>query len=390
MSDVPAFGTPARRLFQLEDGAIYLNHGSYGATPREVTTAQRRWQDRMEAEPSRFMEREFRPGLRVAASCLAERLSVEGRTVALVENATQAVNAVLRSMTFEPGDEILINDQTYNAVKNTVRWIAARTGAVIAQVALPFPAYSADSLLSAFAAGLTERTRLAVIDHVTSPTAVVMPVERMAAAARDAGAAVLVDGAHAPGMVSIDLPAIGADWYTGNCHKWLFAPKGCAFLWASDAVRGDLHPTVISHGFGQGFVTEFDWIGTRDASAHFALPDALAFLDRFGTERVRDRNHRFVVAAGRRLADSWGTETGAPPALTGSMITVRLPDGLGSSQADAVELRRRLLDERRIQVPINALAGGLWARVSGQIYNDDSDIDALSEAILTERRRNSS
>ncbi len=386
MSDVPAFGTPARRLFQLEDGSIYLNHGSYGATPRDVTAVQRHWQDRLEAEPSRFMEREFRPGLRVAASRLAEWIGVEGRAVALVENATQAVNAVLRSMSFRPGDEILINDQTYNAVKNTVRWIAARTGAVVVQVDLPFPAYSADSLLSAFAAGLSGRTRLAVIDHVTSPTALVMPVERMVAAARQVGAATLVDGAHAPGMIPLDLPSIGADWYTGNCHKWMFAPKGCAFLWASEEVRADLHPTVISHGYGQGFVTEFDWVGTRDASAHFALPDALGFLERFGPERVRDRNHRFVVDAGRRLADTWGTETGAPPALTGSMITVRLPDGFGSSQADAIELRRRLLDERRIQVPINALAGGLWARVSGQIYNDDSDIDALAEAILTERR----
>ena len=386
MSDAPAFGKPARRLFQLEDGAVHLNHGSYGATPREVTAAQRRWQDRLEAEPSRFMEREFRPGLRVAASRLAERLGVDGRAVALVENATQAVNAVLRSMTFRPGDEILINDQTYNAVKNTVRWVAARAGAAVVQVDLPFPAHTADSLFAAFAAGLTGRTRLVVIDHVTSPTALVMPVDRMAAAARAVGAAVLVDGAHAPGMLPLDLPATGADWYTGNCHKWLFAPKGCAFMWAADAVRGDLHPTVISHGFGQGFVAEFDWVGTRDASAHFALPDALAFLDRFGAERVRARNHDFVVAAGRRLAERWGTETGAPPALTGSMVTVRLPDGIGSTQTDAVELRRRLVDEHRIQVPINALAGSLWARVSGQIYNDEADIDALAEAIVTERR----
>lgn len=386
MSDVPAFGAPVRRLFQLEDGSIYLNHGSYGATPRAVTAAQRRWQDRLEAEPSRFMDREFRPGLRVAAERLAARLGVDGRAVAMVENATQAVNAILRSFSFRPDDEILITDQTYNAVKNTVRWVASRSGAKVVQVDLPFPAYSDDSLLEAFAAGLSARTRVAIIDHVTSPTALVLPVARMVAAAKDVGALALVDGAHAPGMMPLDLPAIAADWYTGNCHKWLFAPKGCAFLWAADGVRDTLHPTVISHGFGQGFVAEFDWVGTRDASAQLALPDALSFLDRFGAEAVARRNHDFVVAAGRRLAEAWGTEVGAPPGLTGSMVTVRLPDGLGDTQAHGLEMRRRLLEERRIQVPINALAGGLWARVSGQIYNDTADIDALAEAVLVERR----
>lgn len=386
MPDAPAFGAPIRRLFQLEDGAIYLNHGSYGATPKLVTAAQRRWQDRLEAEPSRFMEREFRPGLRVAAERLSEHLGVPGRSIAMVENATQAVNAILRSLRLAPGDQILINDQTYNAVKNTVRWVASRAGAEVVQVDLPFPAHSADSLLQAFRAGLCERTRVAIIDHVTSPTALVLPVERMVAAAREAGAAVLVDGAHAPGMLPIDLPAIGADWYTGNCHKWLFAPKGCAFLWAADPVRQDLHPTVISHGFGQGFVAEFDWVGTRDASPQLALPDALAFLDRLGPERVRQHNHRLAVEAGRRLAEAWGTEVGAPPGLTGSMVTVRLPDGLGTTQAEGLELRRRLLDERRIQVPINALAGGLWARVSAQVYNHESEIEALADAVLVERQ----
>ncbi len=386
MPDAPAFGAPARRLFQLEDGAIYLNHGSYGATPKAVTAAQRRWQDRLEAEPSRFMEREFRPGLRVAAERLSAYLGVPGRSIAMVENATQAVNAILRSLSLKPGDEILIADQTYNAVKNTVRWVASRTGARVVEIALPFPADSDDAILQAFSSGLGDRTRVAIIDHVTSPTALVMPVARMVAAARQAGAAALVDGAHAPGMLPLDLTAIGADWYTGNCHKWLFAPKGCAFLWAADTVREALHPTVISHGYGQGFTAEFDWVGTRDASPQLALPDALAFLERLGPERVRSHNHRLAVEAGQRLAAAWGTQVGAPPGLTGSMVTVRLPDGLGTTQADGLELRRRLLDERRIQVPINALAGGLWARVSAQVYTHMAEIDALADAVLVERQ----
>lgn len=380
------FGAAARPLFQLEDGSVYLNHGSYGAVPREVTEAQRRWQDRLEAEPSRFMDREFRPGLRVAAERLAPLLGVAGREIALVENATQAVNAVLASLDLASGDEILVTDQTYNAVRNTVRRICARTGARPVEVALPFPVAGCEELLTAFRSGLTDRTRVAVIDHVTSPTAVILPVAEMVAAARDAGALTLVDGAHAPGMLALDLPALGADCYAGNCHKWLFAARGCGFLWAGDRIREALHPTVISHGYGQGFVAEFDWVGTRDASAQLALPDALAFRDRFGDREIREHNHGFTVRAGRFLADAWGTETGAPAELTGSMVTVRLPEELGATRAEAVEIRRRLLDEWRVQVPVNDLAGGLWARISGQIYTSKKDVEVLARAVLTERR----
>jgi len=385
MEPAQDLGAPARRLFQLEDGAVYLNHGSYGATPRVVTAAQRAWQDRLEAEPSRFMDREFRPGLRAAAERLSRHLGVDGDAVAMVENATQAINAVLRSLDLKAGDEILINDQTYNAVRNTVRWIASRSGAVVREIVLPFPAFSDDAVVDAFSRGLNDHTRLVLIDHVTSPTALVLPVARLAAAARDAGAQVLIDGAHAPGMLALDLPALGCDWYTGNCHKWLFAPKGCAFLWAADSVREILHPTVISHGYGQGFVAEFDWVGTRDASAQLALPDALDFLESLGVERVRAYNHELAVVAGERLADAWGTAVGAPAAMTGSMVTVRLPDGLGETPAEALALRRRLLDRHRIQVPINALAGGLWARVSAQVYNHIAEVDTLAEAVLAAR-----
>lgn len=382
----PSFGAAARPLFLLEDGGVHLNHGSYGGTPKSVLQVQRRWQEAMEREPSRFMDREFRPALRVAAERLSRYVGVPGREIALVENATSAVNAVLDGLALGPNDAVLITSQTYNAVRNAVLYRCGRAGARIDTVDLPFPVQSAEQIVDAFRSGLTTRTRLVVIDHVTSQTATVMPVAEMAAAAREAGARVLVDGAHAPGMIPLDLVATGAHWYTGNCHKWMFAPKGCAFLWAEDSVRDELHPLVISHGHGQGFVAEFDWTGTRDASAQHALPAALAFRERFGDAAVRKHNHDLVVRAAHLLAESWDTGIGAPDEQLGSMAAVRLPAGLGPGAGQAVELRRRLLEEYRIQVPVWSVRDALWLRISAQIYNTSEDYRALAEAVLTETR----
>lgn len=381
-----AFGTDLRPLFVLEDGSLHLNHGSYGATPRAVLDAQRAWRDRMEAEPSRFMEFEFRQGLRTAAARLAPYVGVEPDRLAMVENPTQAVNAILRSLDLKPGDRILINDQTYGAVRNTVRFVCSMTGAEIAEWTLPFPAESPDQALAAFEAALAaSRPRLAIVDHVTSATALALPVGAMTAAARDAGALVLIDGAHAPGMMALDIPALDADWYTGTCHKWMFAAKGCAFLWAGDRVIDRLHPAVISHGYEGGFLEEFDWVGTRDGSAQHSLPAALDFVDRFGVEAIRTHNHALAMAAGRRLASAWGTEMGQPEGMVGSMVMVRLPDGYGSGFDTARDLRLRLLSEDRIQTRVNPLAGGLYVRVSSQIYNHIAEFDALADAVLAKR-----
>lgn len=387
MTTVPsAFGTDLRPLFCLEEQSTHLNHGSYGATPRAVLEAQRIWRDRMEAEPSRFMEFEFRPALRTAAARLAPYVGTKADDLAMVENPTQAVNAILRSLDLKPGDRILINDQTYGAVRNTVRFVCTMTGAQIAEWTLPFPAESPEQALTAFETALAaSEPKLAILDHVTSPTALALPIEPMTAAARDAGALVLVDGAHAPGMMGLDIEALGADWYTGTCHKWLFAAKGCAFLWAGPRVIDRLHPAVISHGYLSGFHEEFDWVGTRDGSAQHALPAALDFVDRFGVEAIRTHNHALAMAAGRRLAGAWGTEMGQPESMVGSMVMVRLPDGYGTGFETARDLRLRLLREDRIQTRVNPLAGGLYLRVSSQIYNHIGEIDALADAVLAKR-----
>src|SRR5215831_13232635 len=322
------FGLAARRRFRLEPGTSFLNHGSFGTTPRAVLDAAERWRRCMEANPDRFMRDTMPRALRAAAGRLARFLHAEERDVVFVENATSGLNAVLRSLAFNRGDEILATTQTYNAVRQTLREVCRRTGSKLVEARIELPVAGENGLIAPIVAKLGKRTRLVVLDHIASPTGLTFPVRRLAALARARGARVLVDGAHAPGQLPLDLPSLGVDWYSGNCHKWLFAPKGCGFLWAQREAQTGIHPPVISHGYGSGFTAEFDWTGTRDFCAWLAVPDALDFLAELGPARVRAYNHRLASAAAARLAAAWDTPLDGPVALHGSLIAIRLPDAL--------------------------------------------------------------
>src|SRR5215470_11808534 len=320
------YGRALRTLFRLDEAATFLNDGGFGLTPAAVLAAQEAFRQEMERQPVLFLSRaNLQPRLRAAAAELASFLGVAGEDLAFVDNATTGANAVLRSFPLKPGDEVLITDHTYPAVRNAVRFVCERAGARIVEAKLRFPVESPDGILAAVTAALTDRTRLAVFDLISSASAIIMPVPALARACRDAGARVLIDAAHGPGMVDLDLPTLRADWVTGNAHKWLFAPKGCALLWAAKAAQQDLHPTVISHGFEQGFTNEFDWTGTRDPTAWLSVPAALGFYRSMGDGALRARNHALALAAADLLVRRWGTEVGAPPAMLGSMAVVRLP-----------------------------------------------------------------
>ncbi len=379
-----AFGARMRSEFLLEDQVTYLNHGSYGATPRAVLAAQDAWRTRMERQPTRFMGRELPGALREAASELAAFLAVRADDLVFVENTTAGINAVARAVSLGSGDEVLTTDHAYPAVRNALSFVCRQSGATLVEAAVPFPVAADEQVIAAVEAAVTPRTRLAVFDHVTSLTAAVFPIGELVALCRSRGVPVLVDGAHAPGMLALDVSAIGADWYVGNAHKWLFAPKGCGFLWAPPARQPDLHPAVISHGLDQGFTAEFDWIGTRDPSAWLAVRDAIAFLRRLGPQEVMSYNHALATEAAELLAASWGTEAGAPQSMRGAMATVRVPNAAATPE-DAESLRRRLIDEYRIEVPVLALGGGLWVRISAQIYNEIGDYTRLAQALGVER-----
>jgi isopenicillin-N epimerase len=376
-----------RDAFLLEDGVAYLNHGSYGATPRTVLAAADAWRRRMEAQPVRFMQSELPKLLRATASRLAAFMGARGEDLVFVDNATAGVNAVLRSLDFGPGDELLTTTHVYGAVRRTLQYVAARAGAAIVEADVPFPASGEDEIVAAISERFSPRTRLLVIDHIASPTAIVFPVRRIVQAAKALGIAVLVDGAHAPGQLDLDVPAVGADFYVGNCHKWLFAPKSCGFLWAAPDAQARIHPLVISHGYRSGFLAEFDWTGTRDPGAWLAVNTALDFVDTIGADVLRDRNHALMREAATLIIRQWATQAGAPLSLFGAMATIAVPTDRGRFKAAPATLEAAaavhdyLWQDRRIEIPVPVFAGRLWVRISAQIYNRIDDYQRLADAL---------
>ena len=379
MTDLLA-GAALRHAFLLEEGFATVNHGSYGATPRPVLAAQDDWRARMERQPTRFFNGTILPALREAADALGAVIGARGRDIGFVGNATEGMNAVLRSLAFAPGDEIVALGHVYGAVRNTIRHVCSMSGARMVEVPVAFPRPDDAEVLAGLTAALGPRTQLAVLDHITSSSALLLPIAAMIAACHARGVKVLVDGAHAPGQVRLDLTALNADWYVGNCHKWLFAPKGSGFLWARPDRQDGIHPAVISHGYGQGFTAEFDWTGTRDPSAWLAVPAALAFHAGLGGEALMARNAALAAAAATRLAARWGTETGAGNRPAAAMATVRLPDDRPADRARAEVLRARLL-ALGTDVPVMVHNDRLWLRLSAQAYNEPEDFERMGDLI---------
>jgi isopenicillin-N epimerase len=346
-----------------------------------VLDAAERWRGLMEANPDRFFRDVLPTELRRAAGELARFVGADAASLALVDNATTALNAVLRSLEFRPGDEILVNSHSYGALRQVARYVCKRTGAKLVEPHVPLPSAGAAALVAALAPAFSSRTRLVVIDHISSPTGLVWPVTELVALARSHGAQVLIDGAHAPGQLELDVPALGADWYVGNGHKWLFAPRGCGFLWSRAQTQAAIHPATISHGYGSGFTAEFDWTGTRDFSPWLAIDAALRFLHELGAARVRRYCHELVARAAQEIERAWQEPLAAEAALHASMMAIRLPrawqQATAATREAAAKLQSAILRQHRIAVAIMAIDGTLWARISAQVYNEPADYERL-------------
>jgi isopenicillin-N epimerase len=370
---------------------VYLNHGTVGAPPRQVLARQQAIRDEIERQPAAFLLRSLvrfagtPPGvptlMRRAAATVAAFLGVDGDDLVFVDNATAGVNAVLRSLPLAPGDEILTLDLAYGGVRNAVSFAARERGAAVRTLSVPYPPFDPVAMIEAFDDALTPRTRIAVIDHVTSESALILPVASLAERCRRKGVAVLVDGAHAPGAIPVDVAALGVDWYAANLHKWAYAPRSCGVLWAARPRQAGLHPPVISWGLDQGFTTEFDWVGTRDPSPWLAAPAGIEFLAELGTAAVHDWNHRLAWEAGRLLTTRWGTPLPVREADVGTMVTVSAPGRFGSTPEEAQRLRDALLFKHGIEVQVHASHGRIWVRVSAQVYNELGDVERLAEAV---------
>jgi isopenicillin-N epimerase len=378
------YGRPIRHLWELDESAVFLNHGSFGACPKEVLAEQARLRREMETAPDAFFRRRIMPGngeteLRAAASGIAAFVNVPGKQVAFVENATAGIQAVIRSIPLGPGDHILTTDHTYNAVRLMVDARCAETGAasVVARIGIPG---SADEIVERVLASTTPSTCLAIIDHITSPTALVFPLERLVPELRERGVRVIVDGAHGIGQLPLDLAALQPDWYVSNLHKWLFAPKGTAMLFASSEVAPTTHPNVVSHYVDMGFPRAFDYTGTRDNSGWLAAPAALRFFQGLGPDAVRTYQQG-LLEAGTRSFDAIGVRPIAPMALAAAMRSFLLPQTRPAVPEDAVEVMRAFWERDRIQAHASVFDGKLLTRISAQVYVDEDDVARYRDAL---------
>jgi isopenicillin-N epimerase len=389
-----------RDSWLLDPTITFLNHGSFGATPIAVLAKQDEYRARLEREPVRFMIRELEPLLDAARAAVAEFVGAAPEDIAFVPNATAGLNAVLHSLDLDRHDELLVTTHEYNASRNALDHVAGLAGAKVVVVDVPFPIESPDAVVERVLAAVTERTRLLLIDHITSQTALILPVERLVAEMRARGIDTLIDGAHAPGMIPLDVRAIGAAYYTGNFHKWVCAPKGAGFLYVARNRRATVRPTIISHGANatrtdrSRYLLEFDWTGTYDPTAWLCVPEALRFIPSLvegGWPEVMRRNHELALRARDLLCDRLGIAHPAPDAMLGSMAAFPLPDGTAldaSALYGGDVLQDTLLDKYAIEVPLMP-----WPqppkrllRVSAQLYNGLADYERLAEALVAELR----
>ena len=395
--------TDLARHWSLDPNVTFLNHGSFGATPTEVLRHQAALRAELERNPVRFLSREIFDRLDVARAALAAFVGADPDGLVFVPNATTGVNAVVRSLAFAPGDELLVTNHGYRACTNALEFVAVRAGAQVVVVDVPFPLASADDVTRAVLARVTPRTRLALLDHVTSPTALVFPIAPLVAALTARGVETLVDGAHAPGMVPLDLRALGATYYAGNCHKWLCSPKGAGFLFVCPERRADVHPVTISHGATAAwagrsrFHLEFDWAGTSDPTAYLSVPNAIDYVGALvpgGWPEVMRRNRELALEARRTLCDALRIPLPCPDDMVGSLAAVPLPDGTLTDVTwrQREPLQSRLFDDWGIEVPIHSWprAPRRLVRISAQLYNGRADYvrlaDAIAKAMEAERR----
>jgi len=392
VADQPPPSPPAaslRDLFLLDPGVIFLNHGSYGACPRPVFAAYQSWQLELERNPVEFFSRRFPEAILAAREVLGRFVGADPNDLVFVPNATTGLNIVARSLcdhaefALQPGDEVLATDHEYGALDRTWRFICQKRGAVYINHPLPYPITSAEAVVEALWSRVTPRTRVLFISHVTSPTALILPIAALIRRARAAGILTVIDGAHAPGQVPLDLTALGVDFYAGNCHKWLSAPKGSGFLYARRDVQPLLEPLVVSWGWQSDnpgpscFVDEQQWQGTRDPAAFLAVPAAIRFMADHAWPQVQQECHALAACARRVLGEMTGLAPLSPdsPDWYAQMVAIPLP------ACDTKALSQRLRDEYHIVVPLLSWHGHCFVRVSIQGYNTPSDVNALIAAL---------
>ncbi len=386
----------------LDPSIIFLNHGSFGSCPEPVLVAQDALRRAIERDPVQFFNCELEPRMEEVRAAVASEFGAKPDDLVFVRNATTGVAAVLASLRLQPGDELLRTSHGYNACNNILARAAEQAGARVVVAPLPFPLATEDEAVAAILSSVSDKTRLLLVDHVTSPTALVLPIERLVTALRQRGIDTLVDGAHAPGMLPLDLDRLGAAYYTGNLHKWCCAARGAAFLHVRRDRQVGLHPAVTSHGKNvprsdrSRFLLEFDWQGSDDYTAILTVPVALRFLAGLrpgGIAQLQKENRARVLSARQSLAGLLGVPLPCPDALVGAMASLPLPPRSSKERSPQASvpphidpLQAVLYESYRLQVPVVPWSGPATRllRISAQYYNDESDYKRLERALAAE------
>ena len=398
-----SLNTPATDpgLWLLDPETIFLSHGVFGACPRRVLDCQNEWRKRLEQRPVEFLARELETHLDAGRETLAQFIGAEANDLVFVSNTTSGINTVLRSLAFQPGDELLVTDYAYNACRNAVDFAAERAGARAVVAKVPFPFRNADEIIAPILELVTPRTRLAIIDHVTSQTGTVIPIERLVNELKQRGVDTLVDGAHAPGMVPLDLKKLGATYYTGNCHKWLCSPKTAGFLHVEPGKQKAIRPLTISNGASTArkdrsrFLIEFAWQGTWDPSACLSVPEAIRSIGGLlpgGWPEVMARNRALALAARKTICAALRMDEPCPDEFIGSLAAIPLPDAkpdaLPRLPLNEYPLQDVLRQKHKIEVAIISwpAAPKRLLRLSAQLYNSLPQFEKLAAALAEELR----
>lgn len=371
-------------LWSLRPGTTYLNHGSFGPPPQVVREARLKWQAALDEQPMDFFVRLYEPAWFEARNRLAQFVGSDPAHLIFVDNATVGMNIVADSFRLSAGDEVLLTDHEYGAVRRTWARACERSGAVLREVELPTPMFDEAEVVAAVANAITPRTRMFVVSHITSPTAITLPVQSLCRAMRQRGVVVCIDGPHAVAQLPLQLETLGCDFYTASCHKWLSAPFGSGFLWVAPQHSGQIRPGTMSWGrllprHPETWSDEFVWSGTHDPSAWLATPAAIDLLERVGVERFRSQTHALAKYARRQLTELFGTTPLAAddPQWYTSMAHVPLPGGAFEN------LQQQLWEQYGIEVPIVHWKGQWFIRVSCHLYNEPEQIDLLTKALET-------
>ncbi len=366
----------------LKPEIAFLNHGSFGARPRSVMEAQIQKVREFEADPVQILDRDGPQLLAHIKQSVGDFLRINPADFGLVSNATEAFNAVMRSIQWSPHDEVVMTNHGYPGINNTVNHLAKFHGFKVREVNISVPITNSDEVRSALSSALSDHTRLVVIDHITSPTALIFPVVDIVEDCKQRGVDVLIDSAHGPGMFDVSPAELGAAYYVGNLHKWVCAPTGSALLWVHPDKQEGIHPLTISNFYGEGFPEEFRWQGTRGIESWLCIPDAIEFGNQWGWDRIRRHNHDLAVWVQQLLCQRWNADSLSPldGSLLGSMVSIPLPQQAKSfSESEIFQVR--LYDEFRIEVPIFPWQDHWLIRPCCQIYNQPEEYERLANAV---------